>query len=139
MSERREKNQRASRLMNTMLERVDVNGLLDEVDLDRLLDRIDLDRLLDRVDVDALVARVDLDALLKRVDVETLTRRANVGELVARSTGQVAGSTLDLARRQAVGLDTLIMRLVDRLLGRDPDAQPLGPPELVPETPEPDS
>jgi len=143
----REKNRRASRLMNTMLERVDVNGLLDEVDLDRLLDRVDLDRLLDRVDVDRLLDRVDVDrlldrvdvdALMNRVDVEALTTRANVGELVARSTGQVAGSTLDLVRRQAVGLDTLIMRFVDRLLGRDPDAQPLGPPELVPETSESD-
>jgi uncharacterized RDD family membrane protein YckC len=53
--------------------------------------------------------------------------------LVAQSTSQVAGSTLDIARRQAVGLDTLIMGLVDRLLGREPSAQPLGPPGLVSE------
>ena len=32
-----------------------------------------------------------------------------------------------------MGLDTLIMGLVDRLLGRDAAAQPLGPPKLVSE------
>lgn len=119
-----------------MLERVDVNGLLDRVELDRLLDRIDIDRLLERVDVDALVARVDVDALIDRVDVEALMKKAKVGELVARSTSEVAGSTLDVARRQAVGLDTLILRLVDRVLRRDPSSRPMGPPALVRQTPE---
>lgn len=140
-----------ARLINTMLERVDVNGvldrvelnrlldridvdrLLDQVDVNRLLDRVDVDRLLERVDVNELVARVDVDALVQRVDIEAITSRAKVGELVARGTTEFAGSTLDVVRRQAVGLDTLIMRFVDRLLGRDPDSQPKGPPELVPE------
>ena len=89
----------------------------------RLINTV-LNRLLDGVDVNRLVARVD---------VEAVTSRANVGGLVAQSTSHVAGSTLDIARRQAVGLDTLIMGLVDRLLGRDPAAQPLGPPGLVSE------
>lgn len=152
-----------ARLMNAMLERVDVNGLLDQVelnelldrviidrlldrvDVDRLLDRVDVDRLLDRVDVDrllahvdvdALVARVDVNALVQRVDIEAITARAKVGEMVARGTTEFAGSTLDVLRRQAVGLDTLIIRFVDRLLGRDPHAQPKGPPGLVPDVSE---
>jgi uncharacterized RDD family membrane protein YckC len=144
---------RRARLINAMLERVDVDGLLEQVDLDELLARIDINQLLDRVDVDRLLDRVDVNRLLDgvdvnrlldgvdvnrlidRVDVEAITKRANVGGLVAQSTGQVAGSTLDIARRQAVGLDTLIMGLVDRLLGRDAAAQPLGPPKLVSEEP----
>ena len=117
--------------VNQLLDRVDVNQLLDRVDVDRLLDRVDVDRLLDRVDVDRLLDRVDVNRLVDRVDVEAVTKRANVGGLVAESTSQVAGSTLDIARRQTVGLDTLIMGLVERLLGRDPASQPLGPPGLV--------
>ena len=117
--------------LDDLLARIDVNQLLDRVDVDRLLDRVDVNRLLDGVDVDRLLDGVDVNRLVDRVDVQAVTRRANVGGLVAQSTGQVAGSTLDVARRQAVGLDTLMMGLVDRLLGRDPAEQPLGPPELV--------
>jgi uncharacterized RDD family membrane protein YckC len=118
--------------LDELLTRIDVNELLDRVELDRLLDRVDVDRLLDRVDVDRLLDRVDVNRLLDRVDVKSITSRADVGDLVARSTGQVAGSTLDVARRQAVGLDTLIMGLVDRLFRRTLSEQPLGPPALVP-------
>ena len=117
--------------LDDLLARIDVNQLLDRVDVDRLLDRVDVNRLLDGVDVDRLLDGVDVNRLVDRVDVQAVTKRANVGGLVAQSTSQVAGSTLDVARRQAVGLDTLMMGLVDRLLGRDPAEQPLGPPELV--------
>ena len=130
-----------ARLLNALLERVDVDSLVGQVDLDELLeridvnellDRIDVDRLLDRVDVNRLLDGVDVNRLLDRVDVERVTSRANVGGIVARSTSEVAGSTLDVARRQAVGLDTLIIRFVDRLFGRDLATQRLGPPGLVP-------
>jgi uncharacterized RDD family membrane protein YckC len=119
--------------LDELLDRIDVNRLLDRVDLTRLLDRVDVDRLLDDVDVDRLLDRVDVNRLIDRVDVQAVTNRANVGDLVAQSTSQVAGSTLDVARRQAVGVDTLIMGFADRLLGRDGAKQPLGPPALVPQ------
>jgi hypothetical protein len=134
---------------DALLERVDVDRLLDRVDVDRLLDRVDVDRLLDRVDVhrlldrvdldrvvagldlDAVVARVDLERALAGVDLERLVRQAGIPELVAESTGQVAGSALDLGRRQLVGLDVGISRFLHRLMRRDPDALPAGPPTLV--------
>ena len=119
--------------VDRLLDRVDVDRLLDGVDVNRLLDGVDVNRLLDGVDVNRLLDGVDVNRLVDRVDVQAVTKRANVGGIVAQSTTQVAGSTLDVARRQAVGLDTLIMGLVDRLLGRDPAAQPLGPPQLVAE------
>lgn len=119
--------------INELLDRVDVDRLLDRVDVNRLLDGVDVDRLLDGVDVNRLLDGVDVNRLVDRVDVEAVTQRANVGGLVAQSTSQVAGSTLDVARRQAVGLDTLIMGLVDRLFGRDAASQPLGPRDLVSE------
>lgn len=117
---------------NDVVRRTDVDALLDQVDVDRLLDRVDVNRLLDRVDVDRLLDRVDVDRLLDRVDVEALLQRARVPELVAESTGQVAGSALDLVRQQVVAVDVVLMRLlVAGLLRRDVAALPAGPPRLV--------
>jgi uncharacterized RDD family membrane protein YckC len=120
--------------VNALLARVDVDGLVARVDVDALLDRVDVNRVLDRVDVDALMSRVDLERMLAEVDLEALVRRAGIPELVADSTGQVAGSALDLGRRQLVGLDVAISRAIQRLLGRDPDALPSGPQALVADT-----
>ncbi|HSI92788.1 MAG TPA: hypothetical protein VK925_04775 [Jiangellaceae bacterium] len=114
-----------------LLDRVGVDALLDRVDVERLLDRVDVDRLMDRVDVNRLMSRVDFDAVLANVDLEAAVRRAGVPDIVAESTGRVAGSALDLARRQLVGLDVVLDQVVNRLLTRDPAVQPLGPPGLV--------
>jgi uncharacterized RDD family membrane protein YckC len=94
---------------DTVLDHVDVNALLDRVDVNALLERVDVERLLDRVDVDRLLARADLEGLV---------RRSGVPDMVAASTGRVAGSALDSARRQLVVLDVLVARVVDRLLRR---------------------
>jgi uncharacterized RDD family membrane protein YckC len=94
---------------DTVLDHVDVNALLDRVDVNALLDRVDVERLLDRVDVDRLLARAD---------VERLVRRSGVPDVLAASTGRVAGSALDSARRQLVVVDVLVARIVDRLLRR---------------------
>lgn len=117
--------------VNALMERIDLDRLLREVDLDALMRRVDVQALIDRVDVDGLMERVDVDALLERIDVEALMVRANVGELVARSTQTIAGSTIDLARRQGAGLDTIIGGIVNRTLGRKRDDLPTGPPLLV--------
>jgi uncharacterized RDD family membrane protein YckC len=114
-----------------LLDRADVNAVLDRVDVHRLLDRVDLDRVMAAMDVDAVMARVDLERMLDEVDLERLVRRAGIPELVADSTGKVAGSALDLGRRQLVGLDVGISRFIQRLMRRDPDALPAGPPTLV--------
>jgi hypothetical protein len=116
--------------VNGLLDRVDVDAVLSRVDVDALLERLDIERLLARVDIDALIAEVDIDALMARVDVNAIAKRAEIGELVAQSTSDVAGSALDVGRRQAVALDTLLARTVNRVLGRDPDGMPQGPPEL---------
>jgi uncharacterized RDD family membrane protein YckC len=141
--------------IDALLERVDVDALLRRIDIDGLLDRIDIDRLMARVDVQALIARVDvggliervdldavlaevdIDALLNRIDVAAIAERAQVGELVAQSTRDVAGSTLDLARRQLVALDLLVLRVVHRVMRRTD--WPLGPPALVDAAPDADA
>lgn len=101
-----------------ILEHVDVDAMLDQVDVNHLLDRIDVDRLLARVDINALLGRVDLDALLDDVQLDALVRRAGIPDIVSEASGHLAGTALDSARRQLVGVDTLASRATDRALRR---------------------
>jgi len=118
--------------VDAVVQRVDLDALLADVDLDRLLENVDLNAVLQRVDLNALVDQVDMAALIEKVDVAAVAERAEIGELVARSTSEVAGSTLDLARRQLVGLDVIVIGVVNRMLRRDPDELKPGPELLVP-------
>ena len=104
--------------VNALLDRVDVDSLLDRVDVDALLDRVDVDALLQRADVDGLMDRVDVDRLLQRVDITGIVRRAQVDALVSATAGGLGNRMLDLIRRQLVGLDIIITRVVDRVLHR---------------------
>lgn len=104
--------------LDALLDRIDINRVLNRVDLDALIDRIDVERLMDRVDVERLLDRVDLDRLLDRVDIEALVRRSGVPQIVVESQTRLAGSLLDLVRRQLAGLDALLNRGVARLLRR---------------------
>lgn len=113
-----------------LLDHVDVNALMDRVDVDALLDRVDVDALLDRVDVNALMNRADIDALLDRVDVKELTDRAGIPDIVRESTGELAGSAMDVVRRQIVALDQIASRVTYRFVKRDPSTRPIAPPAL---------
>lgn len=115
---------------DVVLDHVDVNALLDRIDVNKLLDRIEVNDLLDRIDVERLLDRVDLQVLLDRVDVRQLVARSGIPDVVAESTSQVAGSALDVARRQVVGLDFVVERVVDRLFRRDRSTFPSTPPLL---------
>ncbi len=117
--------------VNALLDRIDVNRLLDRLDVDRFLDRLDVDRFLERLDVQALMDRVDVNAVVQRVDIQALADQAHLGDLISQSTGQVAENTLDLLRRQLVGLDVVAIRFVNRVLRRDPASLPAGPASLV--------
>ncbi len=135
--------------VDRLLDRVDADGLLDRVDVGRLvarvgieevlrgidlnalLEQIDPDALLRRVDVNALIARIDVDELVDRLDVNAVVDRIRLGSVVTRSTGGLLTSLLDLIRRQVVGLDVVVMRLLDRF--RRGDSPQPGPPQLVSE------
>lgn len=113
-----------------ILDNVDVNALMDRVDVDTLLDRVDVNALLGRVDVNSLMDRVDVDAILDRVDVKELTDRAGIPDIVRDSTGELAGSAMDIIRRQIVALDAILGRMTYHLIGRDPTTRPTAPPAL---------
>jgi len=121
----------ASGASDRMLDIVDPNMVLEHIDVNALLERVDINRLLERVDVDALMERVDMDALMERVDVQSLVDRAGIPEIVAESTGHLTGSALDFFRRPLVGLDEIIFRGSNRVIGRDPSGFPEGPGGLV--------
>jgi hypothetical protein len=104
--------------LNAVLERVDVNRLLRRVDVAELLDRVDINRLLEGADIEALLQRVDVNDLLRQVDVDMLVKQTDLGEIISRSTSGIAGQALDITRSQAVGLDQRVDRWVARLLRR---------------------
>lgn len=125
--------------VNAVVSRVDVDALLDEVDVNQLLARVDINDLLARVDVDALIERVDVNAIMSRVDVEAIvdrvdvkdiTDRAGIPEIVQESTGALAGSALDVFRRQIVAIDKIVSQAAYRLIRRDPETRPAAPPDL---------
>ncbi len=121
----------AAEASDRVLDFVDPNLVLDHIDLNALLERVDVNALLDRVDVDALLERADIDALMERVDLKALVDRAGIPEIVAESTSHLTGSALDLLRRPIVGLDEILFRFLNRIIGRNPDEFPSGPSDLV--------
>jgi uncharacterized RDD family membrane protein YckC len=113
--------------LNPVLREVDLNALLSRVDLDLLLSEVDLEALLTKVDLNRVMSQVDLDVLLADVDVEALVRRSGIPEIVADSTHQLAGSTLDVFRRQIAALDFWVNRVVDTVMRRPVGSVPLSP------------
>ena len=105
--------------------------IVDTVDPDIVLDHVDVDALVARIDVNALLDRIDLERLVDRLDVKAVVERAGVPEMVAASTGHLAESGLDLARRQVVGLDMVLARTVDRVFRRPPRTEEDAPPTLA--------
>jgi uncharacterized RDD family membrane protein YckC len=114
--------------LDAIVDRVDVDRVVARVDLDAAADRIDVERVVSRVDLDAIVDRVDVDRVVARVDVDAIAASLDIDTIVARSTKGVFGRFMDLLRRQVVGVDEISMRAVSRLLRRDYDALPAGPP-----------
>jgi hypothetical protein len=127
--------------IDAVLNRVDLNGILDSVDLDALfagvnldglIERVDVDAVIERVDVDAVIERVDVDALMNRVDVAEISERIRVWNIMAKSTGAVAVSTVDVARDQGAGLGAIIGETFDRMRRENPNGT-LGPVQPDPE------
>jgi len=130
----------AERVVNLVMEAIDIDALLDRIDVDALVGRVDVDGVVSRVDVDGLIDRVDVEKIIDRVDVEKIIGRVDIdalmektelGSIIARSTTGVASEILDVIRAQGVGLDDFFARWTNRVLRRPPGSLPLGPPTLV--------
>jgi hypothetical protein len=148
----------AERVVNLVMDAIDIDALLDGIDVDRIIDRVDVEKIIERVDVERIVERVNVDRIVERVDVEKIINRVDVnsvvervdvgrivdqldidslveqtelGSIIAKSTTGVASEVLDVIRAQGVGLDDFFARWANRLLRRNMADLPLGPPTLV--------
>jgi uncharacterized RDD family membrane protein YckC len=125
-------NQVAQRLdLDALIERLDLDQVADRLDLNRLIDRLDVNRVAERIDLDALVERLDVNQVAERLEITGVLDRVELVPLMSRGAEEVASSTLDLARRQVVRFDAGTSLIVDRVLRRDPEQLPLGPPTLL--------
>jgi hypothetical protein len=129
-------------IADAIIARIDLTDVvIEQVDLTRIvntaLDGLDLTQLvLDRVDVDAIVAAADVDAVIDRVPIIPLADyvidEIDLPQIIRDSTSGIAGDAMNTLRRQGVGADRLVARLVDRATfrkGRKLDAP--GDPESL--------
>lgn len=114
--------------VNALLARIDLNALLARVDLNEELSRVDLNQVLDRVDLNELMARVDINEIVDRIDIEALVKNTDLGALLASSSSTIVTEAVDLGRSHAVSMDDTIARWVSRL--RRNHTSRAGPPEL---------
>ena len=134
----------AERVVNLVLDAVDINALVAQIDMDAVLSKVDVDgivskvdvqKLIDRVDVQAIIERVDIEQVIQRVDIDSLVEQTELGTIIARSTSGVASGVLDVVRAQGVGLDDFVARWVNRILRRSSVDWPAGPAQLITPTP----
>ena len=122
--------------VNALVSKVDVDQLVGKVDIEALIERVDVQRIIERVDVNAIVGRVDVDAIVSQMDIDSLVEQTELGSIIAKSTTGVLTQVLDLVRSQGVGLDDFFARWTNRVLRRKTATFPVGPPLLVaPPTP----
>jgi len=126
----------AGQVVNLVIEALDFDAILDQINLNSLLARIDLNELLEQIDLNSLLRQVDVNVLISGIDLNSLIEHVEIEALIARSTSSAMGGALDVVRRQGVGLDDFVARLVSRLTRRKPGTRPLGPVLLVGESPQ---
>ena len=114
--------------MNALLAEIDLNALLAQVDMNQELGRVDLNQVLGQVDLNELMARVDINEIVDRIDIESLVKNTDLGALLASSSSTIVTEAVDLGRSHAVSMDDTIARWVSRL--RRNRAGRAGPPEL---------
>jgi hypothetical protein len=102
--------------LNAVLARVELNGLLGRVDLNQVIDRVDLNQVIDRVDLNQVIDRVDLNQVIDRVDVNRLMARVDINELAGRVDIEALVKNTDLGALLASSSGTLVTEAVD--LGR---------------------
>jgi uncharacterized RDD family membrane protein YckC len=104
--------------VDAIVRRVDIDAIVRRVDVDAIVRRVDIPAILERVDIDSIVNRIDLEKLMERIDIGEIVQRAQVEAIVRTTAGGLGNRFLDLLRRQLVGLDILVTRIVDRVLHR---------------------
>lgn len=117
--------------VNDIVRHIDIDLILEHVDIQALIDRIDMNEVLARVDLQALLDRIDLNEVVTKIDLDTLVKSTDLGAIIAQSTGGMASGAVDLLRRQAVGLDGVVVRGAKQVRRHALADAPAGPPLLV--------
>lgn len=120
--------------IDRLVQRISIDALVRQMDVNALVQRIDMDALLRRIDINAVVKRIDVNELVQRVDIESVVEDTELGAIVSRSASGFASEAVDAARSQTADIDTLVQRVVNRVLRRSGASLPAGPPLLVGKT-----
>jgi sugar-specific transcriptional regulator TrmB len=90
--------------------------------LERAVDLLPVEAIIARVDVDAIVRQVDIAELISRIDLPTMISQVlseiELGDLISDSTTSLASDARDSVRVQAMNVDGLVARIVDKILVR---------------------
>lgn len=121
----------ADRVVNEVLEAIDVNALLGRVDVEGVIDRVDVEQLIERVDVEGIVKRIDVNAIVGEIDIDSLVENTELGSLIVKSTAGILTEILDGVRAQGVALDDFCAKLTSRILRRNPASLPVGPDQIA--------
>ncbi|HUO49633.1 MAG TPA: RDD family protein, partial [Acidimicrobiales bacterium] len=113
--------------VDALIQRVDVDAIVSKVDVGKIIERVDVDAIVQRVDVDAIVRRVDVNAIISELDIDSLVEKTELGSIIAKSTTGIFTEVLDVIRAQGVGLDDFCARWTNRALRRPPESLPVGP------------
>jgi hypothetical protein len=119
--------------LNIVLARVDLNEVVARIDLNEVVDRIDLNQVVDRIDMNRLMARVDINQIVSQVDIEALVKNTDLGAIMVSSSSTLATEAVDLGRSHAVSMDDTLARWVSKIRRNHQGRSE--PPEL-PNTPE---
>ena len=119
--------------MNALIAKIDLNVVLGRVDLNEVVDRIDLNQIVDQLDVNRLMAQVDITQIVSQIDIEALVKNTDLGAIMVSSSSTLATEAVDQGRSHAVSMDDTLARWVSRI--RRNHVGRAEPPEL-PNTPE---
>lgn len=117
--------------LNAVVDKIDVQKIIDKVDVNEIIDKVDVEAMMDKIDVGKIIEKVDINAIISQVDIDALVGQTEIGSIIAKSTTGVLTELLDVVRASGVGLDDFIARNVNRVLRRKPGSLPVGPPLLV--------
>jgi len=101
--------------MNALIAQIDLNAVLARVDLNEVADRIDLNQIVDRLDVNRLMARVDINQIVSQIDVEALVKNTDLGAIMVSSSSTLATEAVDRGRSHAVSMDDTLARWVGKI------------------------
>ncbi|KAA0236286.1 MAG: hypothetical protein JJLCMIEE_00039 [Acidimicrobiales bacterium] len=77
--------------------------------------------------MDGVMDRLDFNVIIEKLNLNQVINDLDLTDVIVHSTGGLAEKSLDTARAQAVGADSMVERVVSRILRRNADRLPKGP------------